>query len=106
MQDPFLVISRWREDESTTPAFRTEVKKNDLNPEWKPIKVTLSQLCNGDKVGSVSSNCRVTGNSIFLSTDLKWFHFVGCFVFEVVLMAYAITYRDTSGLLCNFVCFL
>ncbi|CAM6094097.1 unnamed protein product [Calypogeia fissa] len=55
--DPFLVISRWREDESTTPAFRTEVKKNNLNPEWKPIKVTLSQLCNGDKNRKLKIEC-------------------------------------------------
>ncbi|MCO5601399.1 hypothetical protein L7F22_055519 [Adiantum nelumboides] len=46
--DPYLSISKRNEDGSFTPVFKTEVKKNSLNPIWKPIKITLQQLCNGD----------------------------------------------------------
>eukprot|EP00249_Psilotum_nudum_P013506 c24369_g1_i2 orf=775-2379(+) len=46
--DPFLRISRLYEDGSFIPVYKTEVKKNDLNPTWKPISMTLQQLCNGD----------------------------------------------------------
>ncbi|KAL3678014.1 hypothetical protein R1sor_020970 [Riccia sorocarpa] len=61
--DPYLVFSRVREDGSTTPAFRTEVKKNTLSPEWKPIKVTLAQLCNGDKDRPLKIECLNFNNS-------------------------------------------
>ncbi|KAI5080565.1 hypothetical protein GOP47_0003748 [Adiantum capillus-veneris] len=46
--DPYLSISKRNEDGSYTPVYKTEVKKNSLNPIWKPIKITLQQLCNGD----------------------------------------------------------
>lgn len=46
--DPFLSISKRTEDGSFIPVYKTEVKKNRLNPTWKPIKITLQQLCNGD----------------------------------------------------------
>lgn len=46
--DPYLKISKQNEDGSLTPVYKTEVKKNSLNPTWKPIKITLQQLCNGD----------------------------------------------------------
>ncbi|XP_042383877.1 protein BONZAI 1-like isoform X2 [Zingiber officinale] len=40
--DPFLLISR-TEDGVLTPICKTEVKKNDRNPMWKPIIVNLQQ---------------------------------------------------------------
>ncbi|BFI07955.1 hypothetical protein MPTK1_2g16960 [Marchantia polymorpha subsp. ruderalis] len=61
--DPFLVFSRVREDGQTTPAFRTEVQKNNLDPQWKPIKVTLAQLCNGDKNRLLRIDCWNFNNS-------------------------------------------
>lgn len=29
-------------------AYRTEVVKNTLNPEWRSLKVSIDRLCNGD----------------------------------------------------------
>ncbi|CAH0476660.1 unnamed protein product [Peronospora belbahrii] len=47
--DPFLVISRLREDgESWTQVHRTETIDNNLNPNWKRFELPLQQLCNGD----------------------------------------------------------
>lgn len=46
--DPFLSISKMTEDGSFIPVYKSDVKKNDLNPTWKPFKITMQQLCNGD----------------------------------------------------------
>lgn len=46
--DPFLAISKRNEGGSYTPVYKTEVKKNSLNPTWKTIQISLQQLCNGD----------------------------------------------------------
>ncbi|CAI5705284.1 unnamed protein product [Peronospora effusa] len=46
--DPFLVISRLREDGSYTQVHRTETIDNNLNPNWKRFELPLQQLCNGD----------------------------------------------------------
>ncbi|KAJ8523561.1 hypothetical protein ON010_g17558 [Phytophthora cinnamomi] len=47
--DPFLVISRLREDgASWTQVHRTETIDNNLNPNWKRFELPLQQLCNGD----------------------------------------------------------
>ena len=35
---------------SFIPVYKSEVKKNSLNPTWKPIKMNLQHLCNGDMV--------------------------------------------------------
>ncbi|KAH7351773.1 hypothetical protein KP509_19G013600 [Ceratopteris richardii] len=55
--DPFLTISKRNEDGSFTPVFKTEVKRNTLDPKWKPIKITLQQLCNGDKDYPLKFDC-------------------------------------------------
>uniref|UniRef100_A0AAV1UNV1 C2 domain-containing protein n=1 Tax=Peronospora matthiolae TaxID=2874970 RepID=A0AAV1UNV1_9STRA len=47
--DPFLVISRLREDDgSWTQVYRTETIDNNLNPKWRRFEVPLQQLCNGE----------------------------------------------------------
>lgn len=46
--DPFLAISKRNEGGSYMPVYKTEVKKNSLNPTWKTIQISLQQLCNGD----------------------------------------------------------
>ncbi|CAM6034769.1 unnamed protein product [Sphagnum compactum] len=55
--DPFLRISRLQEDGSATSVYRTEVKKNNLNPTWKPIRINLQQLCNGDMDRPLKIEC-------------------------------------------------
>jgi hypothetical protein len=57
LQDPFLRISRLQEDGSATSVYRTEVKKNNLNPTWKPIRINLQQLCNGDMDRPLKIEC-------------------------------------------------
>ncbi|KAF1795759.1 Copine [Phytophthora cactorum] len=47
--DPFLVISRLREDgQSWTQVHRTETIDNNLNPNWRVFELPMQQLCNGD----------------------------------------------------------
>lgn len=47
--DPYLVISRLREDNTTwTQVHKTEVIDNNLNPNWRAFELPMQQLCNGD----------------------------------------------------------
>jgi copine 5/8/9 len=46
--DPFLVISREREDHTWIVVHKTEVIDNNLNPNWKPFDVPVQKICNGD----------------------------------------------------------
>ncbi|KUF97246.1 hypothetical protein AM588_10011329 [Phytophthora nicotianae] len=47
--DPFLVLSRLREDgQSWTQVHRTETIDNNLNPNWRVFELPMQQLCNGD----------------------------------------------------------
>jgi vacuolar-type H+-ATPase subunit F/Vma7 len=46
--DPYLEISRGREDDSFILVHRTEYKKNTLNPRWQSFSISGQKLCNGD----------------------------------------------------------
>lgn len=46
--DPFLMISKQMESGTTVPICRTEVVKNNLNPVWKPIFLSISQVGSKD----------------------------------------------------------
>ncbi|CAN6471891.1 unnamed protein product [Victoria cruziana] len=46
--DPFLLISKIVEGGASVPICKTEVKKNDLNPTWKPVILNLQQLGSKD----------------------------------------------------------
>jgi hypothetical protein len=59
--DPFVRISRVPAGETrrqathlhqqrfkNLPVYKTEVVRNNLNPTWRPIRVSLNSLCNGD----------------------------------------------------------
>eukprot|EP00478_Filoreta_tenera_P000314 GABV01000314.1.p1 GENE.GABV01000314.1~~GABV01000314.1.p1 ORF type:complete len:367 (+),score=115.60 GABV01000314.1:230-1330(+) len=46
--DPFLEITRLREDGAFVTIFKSEIHKNTLNCEFSPIHLTLQKLCNGD----------------------------------------------------------
>ncbi len=46
--DPFVVISRCKEEGIYIPVAKTEVVRKDLNPRWKPFDISLQRLCNGD----------------------------------------------------------
>ncbi len=46
--DPFVIISRCKEDGIYVPVAKTEVIRKDLNPRWKSFDISLQRLCNGD----------------------------------------------------------
>jgi Ca2+-dependent lipid-binding protein len=46
--DPFLRFSRVNEDSSSVPVYKTAVVMRNLNPSWRPVTVSMQQLCNGD----------------------------------------------------------
>ncbi|PIA32828.1 hypothetical protein AQUCO_04300037v1 [Aquilegia coerulea] len=46
--DPFLVISKIVESGDPIPVCKTEVKKNDLNPTWKPLCLNIQQVGSKD----------------------------------------------------------
>jgi hypothetical protein len=46
--DPFFVLSKGREDGAYVPCCKSDVVENNLNPVWKPLRVPLQRLCNGD----------------------------------------------------------
>ncbi|XP_068657753.1 protein BONZAI 1-like [Aristolochia californica] len=48
--DTFLVISKIVESGPPIPICKTETKKNDLNPTWKPVVINMQQLGNKDKL--------------------------------------------------------
>merc|ERR1712126_10538 len=46
--DPFLAFLKAGEYSHFSVVHRTEVKKGNLNPNWAPLSLSLSSLCNGD----------------------------------------------------------
>jgi len=46
--DPFIEILRSTESNQYILVHRTEVIKNNLNPEWKPFRISIRTLSNGD----------------------------------------------------------
>jgi len=46
--DPFLTFSRAGEYNSYTVVHRSEVHKRNLNPDFKPITLSVTTLCNAD----------------------------------------------------------
>ncbi|KAF3323577.1 protein BONZAI 1-like protein [Carex littledalei] len=53
--DPFLLISRVSESGAPIPICKTEVRKNDLNPTWKPLVLNLQQI--GSKENPLNIEC-------------------------------------------------
>jgi hypothetical protein len=50
--DPFFVLNSQTNDaggRTWHPVYRSEVVKNNLNPTWKEIVVSVEKLCDGDK---------------------------------------------------------
>jgi len=46
--DPFVTISKAGEYGQYSVIHRTEVVKNNLNPDWRAFTIPLTTLCNGD----------------------------------------------------------
>ncbi|VAI45739.1 unnamed protein product [Triticum turgidum subsp. durum] len=51
--DPFLLISRMSENGTPVPICKTEVRKNDLNPKWKPVIMNLQQSSNVESMAEL-----------------------------------------------------
>ena len=81
--DPFLEFHRIYPNGSYEASFvffifefyrlqlvhRTEVEKNTVNPEWKPIEVSVRHLCEGDKNRQFLIQCfdfKITGKLVIL----------------------------------------
>ncbi|MBN3287034.1 CPNE3 protein, partial [Polyodon spathula] len=54
--DPYLEFYK-QTDRGWQLAHRTEVIKNNLNPVWKPFKIPLQSLCNGDLEKPIKVEC-------------------------------------------------
>jgi len=46
--DPFVTISRSRDDGSFVKVWQSEHISRELNPIWKPVTIPVQVLCNGD----------------------------------------------------------
>lgn len=46
--DPFVVISRVKEDGAYVPVAKTEVVRKSLDPQWQTFDISIQRLCNGD----------------------------------------------------------
>ncbi|XP_072371456.1 copine-1 isoform X1 [Scyliorhinus torazame] len=55
--DPFLELYRQGDGDKWQLAYRSEVIKNNLNPNWKTISVSLQSLCNGDMEKPIKVSC-------------------------------------------------
>jgi Ca2+-dependent lipid-binding protein len=55
--DPYLVISKAYSDGSFSVVHRTEIIKNNLNPQWEPFIISVQQLCSGDYERTLKIEC-------------------------------------------------
>uniref|UniRef100_F6RP23 Copine-3 n=1 Tax=Xenopus tropicalis TaxID=8364 RepID=F6RP23_XENTR len=55
--DPYLEFHKQTENGRWQMVHRTEVIKNNLNPVWRPFKIPLQSLCNGDMEKPIRVEC-------------------------------------------------
>lgn len=55
--DPYIVISRSRDDGTFTPVLRTPHILKTLNPTWQPITKSAQAICNGDMFRLLRVEC-------------------------------------------------
>ncbi|XP_053571152.1 copine-3 [Bombina bombina] len=55
--DPYLEFHKQSADGRWQMVHRTEVIKNNLNPVWRPFKIPLQSLCNGDMDQKIRVEC-------------------------------------------------
>eukprot|EP00761_Pharyngomonas_kirbyi_P013694 gb/GECH01013723.1/.p1 GENE.gb/GECH01013723.1/~~gb/GECH01013723.1/.p1 ORF type:complete len:527 (+),score=120.13 gb/GECH01013723.1/:1-1581(+) len=55
--DPYLLFLRANEDQSWSPAFKTEIIKNTLTPRWKPMRIPTTDICNNDFYRPIRIQC-------------------------------------------------
>mmetsp|Transcript_33123 Transcript_33123/g.78958 ORF Transcript_33123/g.78958 Transcript_33123/m.78958 type:complete len:592 (+) Transcript_33123:74-1849(+) len=91
--DPYLKLFRRRTDKSLVEVHRTESVTQNLNPVWQPIKVPLSELCNGDLAAPFRVEC---WDKDTLSADDE-IGSVNTSVAELLLPAVDLPLIDASG---------
>uniref|UniRef100_A0A1I8IXX7 C2 domain-containing protein n=1 Tax=Macrostomum lignano TaxID=282301 RepID=A0A1I8IXX7_9PLAT len=55
--DPYVIIEKRNDKGRLVRAYRTEVIKNTLDPDWKPVKVSMDKLCGGDFGREIRFRC-------------------------------------------------
>ncbi|XP_068381975.1 copine-3 isoform X2 [Eschrichtius robustus] len=55
--DPYLEFHKQMSDGNWLMVHRTEVIKNNLNPVWRPFKISLNSLCYGDMDKTIKVEC-------------------------------------------------
>jgi len=55
--DPYLEFSRQVTDGSWQVVYKTEVVKNNLNPQWRPISIKAQKLCAGQLDRQIKIDC-------------------------------------------------
>uniref|UniRef100_A0A8C6LWJ3 Copine 3 n=1 Tax=Nothobranchius furzeri TaxID=105023 RepID=A0A8C6LWJ3_NOTFU len=71
--DPFLEFYKQTET-GWQLAHRTEVIKNNLNPTWKPFRISMQSLCGGDVEKLIKVNCAISKN--FTRQSMKEYTFL------------------------------
>ncbi|KAL3085191.1 hypothetical protein niasHS_010260 [Heterodera schachtii] len=72
-RDPFLEFHRLYADGSKQLVYRTEVQTRTVDPEWKPIEISVRHLCQGDKNRDFLVECfdyKLTGGHKLLGSAL------------------------------------
>ncbi|XP_033011400.1 copine-3 [Lacerta agilis] len=55
--DPYLEFHKQTSEGNWVMVHRTEVIKNNLNPVWRPFKISLNSLCYGDMDKTIKVEC-------------------------------------------------
>ncbi|XP_066930296.1 copine-9-like isoform X2 [Clytia hemisphaerica] len=55
--DPYLIFEKCNEDNSFTKVHKTEIITQNLNPAWKPFRIAVRTLCNGDLQRTIRVSC-------------------------------------------------
>ncbi|XP_015668583.1 copine-3 [Protobothrops mucrosquamatus] len=55
--DPYLEFHKQTSEGKWVMVHRTEVVKNNLNPVWRPFKISLNSLCYGDMDKAIKVEC-------------------------------------------------
>ncbi|XP_034278267.1 copine-3 [Pantherophis guttatus] len=55
--DPYLEFHKQTSEGKWVMVHRTEVIKNNLNPVWRPFKISLNSLCYGDMDKAIKVEC-------------------------------------------------
>jgi len=55
--DPYLICHRKKPDGTDLQVFQTEFVKNNLNPDWLPVRTDTATLCNSDPQAPLRISC-------------------------------------------------